>query len=456
MAPHVAAVNEELAMPNSASRVQLLRIFGVMFGVAVVVGGMVGQGILRTPGIVAGAVHSPQLILLFWAAGAALAAISAFAYVELGTAIPLAGGPYDFVRRGFGPLAGVVAGFAVWLISITTMAFLAIVAAEFLHRLAVWPSVSTSGIAVGILALFWAVNWTGTRISGGSQIVFSAFKAAALAALVVLLLAQPPVAQPPVADLTGPVGLAAIAIAMRAIVNTYGGWEDVVHFGEEMHKPERTLPRSMMVGIVSVALLYLLVNLALLHVIAPAEIAHSKLPAADAARVALGSFGDSAFTVFGIVSVAAITNLKIMKSARISFALARSGQLPVQLSHVASTGTPRAALTVSTLLGAAFAATGTYETVVAANVGLTITLAAIVNLTAMRLRRTEPDLARPFRVPLYPIPILIAIVVNVGLLGAFILEDPLHSLQGLGLLAVLAIVYSLIHRTRDRAEAPAA
>jgi amino acid transporter len=106
------------------------------------------------------------------------------------------------------------------------------------------------------------------------------------------------------ADLTGPVGLAAIAIAMRAIVNTYGGWEDVVHFGEEMHKPERTLPRSMMIGIVSVAVVYLLVNLALLHVLALAEIARSNLPAADAARVALGSFGDSAFTVFGIVSVA--------------------------------------------------------------------------------------------------------------------------------------------------------
>src|SRR5688572_29294120 len=108
-------------MPNSASRDQLMRIFGVIFGVAVVVGGMVGQGILRTPGIVAGAVHSPELILLLWAAGAALAAISAFAYVELGTAIPCAGGSYDYVRRGFGPLAGVVSGWAAWLISITSM-----------------------------------------------------------------------------------------------------------------------------------------------------------------------------------------------------------------------------------------------------------------------------------------------------------------------------------------------
>lgn len=77
----------------------LLRILGVVFGIAAVVGGMVGQGILRQPGIVAGAVHSPGLILLLWTLGALVVAVGAFAYVELGTAIPCAGGPYDFVRR---------------------------------------------------------------------------------------------------------------------------------------------------------------------------------------------------------------------------------------------------------------------------------------------------------------------------------------------------------------------
>lgn len=79
----------------------LLRILGVTFGVAAVVGGMVGQGILRTPGIVASALHSPELILLLWLAGAAMAAVSAFAYLELGTAIPCAGGPYDYIRRAY-------------------------------------------------------------------------------------------------------------------------------------------------------------------------------------------------------------------------------------------------------------------------------------------------------------------------------------------------------------------
>ena len=101
---------------ESENRGKLLRVLGLAFGLAAVVGSMVGQGILRTPGIVAGAVHSQGLILLLWLAGAMVVAVSAVAYLELGTAIPCVGGPYDFVRRAFGNLAGVATGWACWLI----------------------------------------------------------------------------------------------------------------------------------------------------------------------------------------------------------------------------------------------------------------------------------------------------------------------------------------------------
>lgn len=338
-----------------------------------------------------------------------------------------------------------------------TMAFLAIVSAEFMHRLGIWPAISVSGLAVAILALFWAVNWSGTRIAGDSQILFSAFKGAALIALVVVLFAQPAkAAQPPLQELSGPVGIAGIAVAMRAIFNTYAGWEDVVYFGEDMNKPEQTLVRSMLAGILGVAALYLLVNAALLHVLTPAQMAQSEFPAADAAKVVLGASGDLALTIFGLVSVAAITNLTLMKSSRVSFALARSGQLPAKLSQVSSTGTPRPALTVGVLLGAAFAATGTYDTVVAASVAISLVLVIAVNLTVIRLRRIHPEMPRPFRVPLYPLPILIAISAHLALLAAVIFEDPVHSLQGLGMLAALAVVYLVIHRIREPASYPAA
>lgn len=425
----------------------LLRVLGVAFGIATVVGGMVGQGILRTPGIIAGAVDSPGLILALWAIGGLLAGISAFAYVELATAIPCAGGTFDFVRRAFGRLPGVVTGWGAWFVLVTLQGFLGIVVAEFLHRLGILPGIHQSALAVGVLALFWGLNWTSTRIAGDSQIVFSAFKGAALIGLIVLLFAHPgtPVAQAGV-DSGGALTIAALAVAMRAVINTYNGWDEVVYFGEEMKAPERTLPRAVASGIVGVAILYLLINLALLHVLSPAQMAGSNLVAADAVKLVLGPTGELVMTVFAVVSVAAIANLAMMKSARISFALGRAGQLPARLGEVASTGIPRWALTVSTLLAMAFAATGTYDTVVAMNIAVGTVIVIVVNLSAIRLRRTEPDLPRPFRIPWFPLPPLAAIALNIALLAAMVYEDPAHSLAGWFALACVALVYYLIGR----------
>jgi len=406
---------------------------------------MVGQGILRTPGIVANAVHSPALIISLWIAGAGLVAISAFAYVELGAAMPSAGGVYEFVRRAYGPLAGIVAGWGQWLSLCILEAFLAIVVAEFLHRAGALPDLGTPVLASAVLALFWMLNWTGTRISGGSQVIFSAIKGAALIALVLLLLAQPGT-QSQAITTTEAIGLGGIVVAMRAIINTYDGWQEIVLFGEEVQKPERTLPRAMATGVAAVAVLYVLVNIALLHVLSPAEMGASTLPAADAAKRALGPSGDLTLTIFGVVSVGAILNLTVMKSARISFALARAGHLPPKLSEVAAGGTPRAALAVSTVVAAVFAATGTYNSVVAMSVGLTVALVIAVNLAAIRLRRTEPELERPFRIPFYPLPVIAAVALNLAMLAGLVVDDPLHTLSGFVLLGIVGALYAILPR----------
>lgn len=91
---------------------ELLRVLGLAFGLAAVVGGAVGQGILRTPGIVAAAVPNSGVILVLWAAGGAIAIVTAIPYAEIGTAIPNAGGPYVYVRRAFGSTPGIVMGWS--------------------------------------------------------------------------------------------------------------------------------------------------------------------------------------------------------------------------------------------------------------------------------------------------------------------------------------------------------
>jgi APA family basic amino acid/polyamine antiporter len=112
-------------------------------------------------------------------------------------------------------------------------------------------------------------------------------------------------------------------------------------------------------------------------------------------------------------------------------------------------------LTVSSVVAAAFAATGTYETVVAVNVAMTVSLVVVVNMAAVQLRRSEPNLARPFRIPIYPLPVIAAVALNLALLAGLVVDDPTHSLAGFAFLAVIGAGYAAAHRRVERSDAGA-
>jgi APA family basic amino acid/polyamine antiporter len=237
--------------------------------------------------------------------------------------------------------------------------------------------------------------------------------------------------------------VAAIAIALRMIQNTYAGWNCAAYFCEELHTPERNVARSMFGGIGLVTLLYLLVVAGMLHVLTPTQMASSTLPAADALGATLGLKADVVVNVLALVSLAAITNLYPMYLSRIPFAMARNRLLPPVIARVSPKGTPQVALAITTCMAAVLAAFGTYEQLIAITVPLTVSLDIAVNAAAIVMRLREPNLARPFRMPLFPLPAVLGLVLNGLLLAAVIYEDPTNSLLGLVAAAVIAIVYGL-------------
>lgn len=425
---------------------ELLRVLGLVFGLAAVVGGAVGQGILRTPGIVAAAVPNAWFILLLWGVGGLVAAVTAVAYAELGTAIPRAGGPYVFVRRAFGRTAGIIMGWSDWFNNISTQSLAAVVVVEFVHRLGLLSAIPAWFLAPAVVAVFVAVNATSTRVCGSTQSIGSAVKGAALLALVLVLLLAPRT-HAPAEGVAGPgaamIGAGAIIVALRAIKNTYDGWSNCIYFSEEMDEPERHVPRALFGGIALIVGLYLLVNLAILRVLPIATIAQSKLPAADALGAVLGNWADLLLTFFGIISVAAILNLNVMFGPRIALAMARDGVLPAELAKVGRGGVPRIAVATTSVIAGILAASGTYEELLAFNVAIGTLGDLLVCLSVARLRRTEPHLKRPWRTPFYPAPIIVATAINAALLAGLVYEDPLHSLAGVGGAVVIGLAYEL-------------
>jgi APA family basic amino acid/polyamine antiporter len=423
----------------------LLRVLGLAFGLAAVVGSIVGQGILRSPGIVAQASDSPAILIGLWIMGALAALISALAFTELAAAIPSAGGPMAYVERAFGRRAGVVMAITVLLAYVSATAILCFVVGEFLVRLGVGQGRFGPGaMGAGSLALFCLVNAAGTRVSGVTQIALSSAKGAVLMALVLVLFAQPDAAPAATSVPAVASGWIPVGVAMLVIVGTYNGWADLVIYGEEIENPGRAIPRAMFGGIAGVTTLYLLVNLALLHVLSPAAMAGSEFVAADAAGGVFGRHGNTVFTAFGVLSVGAIANLSVMTNSRLVFAAARDGILPRWLAAVGSRGTPIRAMIASAACAGLFLVSGTYLALSSTSVSLSQAIYVVVILSAMALRRSEPDLPRPFRAPLFPWSMVLALAINGMLLAVFIAQDPFYALLGFALVGGLSALYALL------------
>lgn len=437
----------------------LLRVLGLAFGIAVVVGGAVGQGIMRTPGIVAAAVPDAGLILLLWAFGGALALIDGLVVMELGAALPCTGGPYAFGRRAFGNLSGIMLGWTDWLAGILGCAFMAVVFGEYLQRLGIATEWPRSLISAALLVVLWAIHLGGTRVGAASQVLGTALKGIGLLVLAALLFSgpstSPAAAAGTASGLSPALGIAAIAIATRSIFMTYAGWNSSVYFCEELVDPARHVVRATFIGILTITGLYVLMNAAMLHVLSPAEMARSNLPAADALAKVLGGRSDTVVTLLAIVSVAAIANLSIMQYSRTAFGVARDGALPLVLTRVSANGTPQLALTLTALASLIFAVAGGYETLLAIAAPPTMLINLVGDAAAIRLRRSEPDLPRPFRMPLYPLPAFIAGALNAALIAAMFWEDPVDSSIGFGALLAIGAVYLLRHRAMAAAAAAA-
>lgn len=422
----------------------LLRVLGLVFGLAAVVGGVVGQGILRAPGVVAQADGSAAVLLGLWVLGGLLSLVLALPFAELGAAIPSAGGGIDYAGRAFGPLVRVAAAWLLLVAWVSALAMVTYVVGEFLVRLGVGASIGPAWTATICLALFFAINAVGTKVAGNIQIGFAALKGALLLALVVMLFAQPP-SSSPVPPLPDGAGTAfAYATAIMLIIGACNGWAALVNYGEEIRDPGRSIPRALFGGIAAVTALYLLVNAAMFHVLPPAALAASDFAAADAAANVLGARGDTVFTAFGVISVGAIANMMVMTTTRIAFATARAGVLPRRLAGVSARGVPLPAMGLVTLASAAFILSGTYLALASTSTAMQQGIYILVTVAAIALRRKEPDLPRPLRIPAFPLVIGFVMLINIALMGVFVLQDPWNALIGFAIVAGLTLISALL------------
>lgn len=423
---------------------RLLRLLGVGFGVAVSVGGTVGVGILRTPGLVAGHLPDAWLVSLAWLAGGGYALLGTLCVVELGAALPSAGGWYVYARRAYGDATGFVVGWSDWLVQCASVAYLAVSVGDF--AVALWPALTAGAkaIAAATVALFMAIQWTGLRTSSWTQQVTSLAKGLALLAFFVLCVAYRG-ATPAPAAVPHAIGFVAVVLALQAVIVTYDGYYTAIYFTEEDRDPGRNLPRSAIGGIALTIVMYLLVNLALLRVLGIGGLAGSSLPVADAARLLFGASGGPVVTALSLLSLVGVIHAVLLLATRILFAVARDADVG-HLTAVSPSGTPTAALGWTAGVAGLVVLTGTFEQIIALAAVLNVAVYASGFLALVALRRREPGLPRPFKVPGYPWVPLAALAVSLAFLVAAVVGDPRSSLFAALLVAASYPAHRLLAR----------
>ena len=435
-----------MATPPATSPGRLQSVLGLGFGLAGAVGGTIGAGILRTPGLVAAQLGDPLLIWAAWIMGGLYALLGAVAVAELAAALPRAGGWWIYAERAFGKRAGLVTGWTDWLAHCIGLAWVATTAGDYGAALlpaglvptaATW---SSKAIALAVIGLFSLIQLRGVKAGSTSQELLSLAKAGAFTMLVVACFVLHPgtdVGQlAPVTDQAPipPAGAALLlpaVVALQGVITTYDGWASPVYFAEEFSDPARDLPRSLIGGVLAVLVLYLLINAGLLRVLPLEVLASSSLPAATAATVLIGSAGG---LMISVVALLGLVNTAIMAAPRILYGLAEAELLPLPaLAGVNSGGTPAAGLLLTAASAAVLVLLGSFERLLAMGAVLYVSLPLIGMAALLALRLQEPSLPRPFGCWGYPLtPVLIA-AGSLAFVLAAVTADPLSSLAALAL-----------------------
>jgi basic amino acid/polyamine antiporter, APA family len=421
---------------------------GVSFGIAVGIGGTVGAGILRTPGEVAAQLGSSWLVIAVWFLGGIYAFFSTASVTELATMLPQEGGWYVYSRKAFGEYSGFVVGCCDWMMQIVSMSYLAVAFGEFASGLqpALGPHMKL--VSVAVVAILAFLNWLGLRAGSRAQELTSLVKALALigfviACFVVRLPGGTTGSSASSMSLPGRNLLLALVIALQAVIVTYDGWYSAIYFMEEDRDPARNLPRSAIGGVVACIAIFLLVNVALLHVLPMAHLAASEAPAADAAMLIFRNHGKQIILIISLITVVSTINACLLMSSRILFALGREGLLPRWLASVNAGGTPSAGLLVGALASIGLVLSGSFDTLIAIASFLLVAVYMSGFIALFRLRAQQPELVRPFRVWGYPWSTLGVLLMSAGFLLASIIGDIKHSLFTLVLVVMSYPIYVL-------------
>lgn len=420
---------------------------------AIVIANMVGTGVFTSLGFQLLDIQSGFVILALWVLGGVIAVSGAMTYAELGAAFPRSGGEYNFLSEIYHPAVGFVAGWTSVTIgfagpsALAAMTFAAYAASIFEAAESAWLE---PALAITLVAMLTLVHAGKRRNSGGTQVIFTILKVVVIVAFCVgaflLVDAPQPIRFLPSAGDGALFASGAFAISLIYVSYAYTGWNAATYLSSELENPQRTLPGILLIGTLVVTILYVALNFIFLYTAPIAELRGQVEVGIIAAKSAFGDVGGQlAGFVLAMLLISTVSAM-LMAGPRVMQVMGQDFPILHRLARVNDDGIPTTAVYIQSALAIFFILTSSFESVLLF-AGFTLALNSFVTvLGVFVLRWRQPDLERPYKTFLFPLPPLIYLSL-MGWTLVFVLRTrPVEALFGLGVFASGLAVYWLLSR----------
>ncbi|MGI9200794.1 MAG: APC family permease [Woeseiaceae bacterium] len=430
----------EAAVNSTASKP--VRVLKSNFVLAVTVGGIIGLGILRSPGEIAAVAPNPYLYLSLWLGAGLFVLLTLGVVAELIGMTPRSGGVYALVRHAYGPFSGFVLGWADWVAFTADIAIKAVVIVEFTAIL--FPELRQwlTPVAILVTTAFAAFQLRGIVASALIQETITSVVGMAIVIFSLLLFFAEPVTvgtaeQIPVVK----TGIQAWSLVIATIIFTYDGWLFASYFSGEIKGGAGAVARTCVKGTVIVIVLYMLINLAMVVSIPLPLLADNELALSRALELAISPVASTAVVFAAIVILLSQQNQGYMGAPRVLQALATDGLAVKRAKTIGQRGNPIFGVVMTWVLSVAMIMAGGFEFLVQLCVFLFVPLYVALIIGIFILRKREPDTARPFRAWGHPYSTVI-VLIGWSLITAFqAYADKEIALYAVGLVAFAWPVY---------------
>ncbi|MGZ8540159.1 MAG: APC family permease [Chitinophagaceae bacterium] len=431
----------------------------------IVVGLVIGMGIFRTSSDAANAAITPSLFFIAWFAGGIVALCGALTYAEIGSRFPVTGGYYKIFAECYHPSIAFAINCIILISNAASMSGVALIGSEYISQVIfkTAPDNTTRALIAMIpIIIFYFVNLLGLRMSATAQNILMIIKIGMLVLLIssIFFITGDANASTAVAikEFSTMDYIKSFGIALIAVSFTYGGYQQTINFGEEIHLPRKTIPKGIFIGILIIISLYLAVSYAYYNAIGFEELKTSRGIASIVVEKMFGPTGRTIASVLLFIAVLAYVNVLLLSNPRVMYAMSKDGILPKAFQKKDE---KKDVLTISLTV---FAAMGIIVLFFANEfnqiLGFTIFLDSIGMATSaatifiLRKRTKHLDGTGIYKMKLYPLLplIFIAAYIFVGISIAF--DTPDLALIGTGVFAAFLIIYFIVTKLKTNNDVP--